>query len=476
MGYNGGGWPYGGVNMEFKSGTLDTSSHSRKMNFRCANAVVCDKNGDLLFYTNGIDIANSIDSPMVNGIGLNPSFYTSTYKDDGLLITQADLIIPVPGDTTKYYLFHQTDDDYATVTHTDCALYFYYSIIDMSLDSGRGAVTQKNVVLYNDSLACGFLTACKHANGRDWWVMTHLYNNTKYLKYLVTSHGIQGPFIQSIGTHRGVGLGQCVFSPDGNKFGYYSPIWQQPKTNHLDIFDFDRCTGKLSNTVTVAINDTASIGGVAFSPNSKVLYVSSVFYVYQFDLLAANIISSKTTVAVWDSTYSPSFPLATTFFLSQLAPDGNIYINCGNATLDIHVINNPDSLGLSCDVCQHCVHLPAFNAFTIANHPNYFLGPEAGSPCDTIVTIDDRPWTADNTFQAFPNPINSGNQITFTYPSTGEQCIITIYNIEGSEVSTYKLRQWSSIQHLKLPALPQGIYMAKLTADTESKSVKFVVE
>ena len=66
-------------------------------------------------------------------------------------------IIPKPMSDSLYYLFC------AGVTSIHG---FYYSIIDMSQDSGRGAVIQKNVPLMQHAklAQCG-MQACRHANG-----------------------------------------------------------------------------------------------------------------------------------------------------------------------------------------------------------------------------------------------------------------------------------------------------------------------
>jgi hypothetical protein len=40
----------------------------------------------------------------------------------------------------------------------------------MTLDNGLGAVVSKNNILFSDSLTMN-LFACRHANGRDWWLM-----------------------------------------------------------------------------------------------------------------------------------------------------------------------------------------------------------------------------------------------------------------------------------------------------------------
>src|ERR1700733_4206335 len=116
MGYNGGG---GGINMDFNAGVLNiTQQRSRIMNFDETNGVICDKNGNLLFSSNGIFIANAANDTMVNGNGLNPAYFTTSKDSDGLTLPQGNLIIPFPGDSMKYYLFHETCDDYG---HTYCS-------------------------------------------------------------------------------------------------------------------------------------------------------------------------------------------------------------------------------------------------------------------------------------------------------------------------------------------------------------------
>jgi len=467
--YSWGGPPYGGTNMDFIGSALNISYHPRIMNFATTNGVICDKNGNLLFSSNGIFVANAQNDTMLNGNGLNPAYYTSHYDSIGLGIPQANLIIPFPADTTKYYLFHETVDDYSI---SNCALKLYYSVINMTLDSGRGAVIQKNVVLLNDSLVPGRLSACKHANGRDWWIISHQYNTDLYYKYLITPSGIQGPYQQNIGAIRKFYWGQIVFSPDGNKFACYAPY-----CGGLDIFDFDRCTGDFNLKAHIDINDSATAGGAAFSPNSQVLYVSSESYVYQFDMNAANVDSSKTTVAVFDGFSHPS-GFYTSFYLSELAPDGKIYISCGDGTDYMHVINYPDSLGLSCNVCQHCIHLPAYNAFTIANHPNYFLGWENGSPCDSLPHVGITELAESNKIMVYPNPVTT-EDITFTYPSRSEASVIAVFSTEGKEVVSYGLPQWSSVQHVKLPKLAKGVYLARLltpNSKLQTPNIKFLVQ
>lgn len=469
MGYQSwAGPPYGGTNLDFTGGSLNLSYESRPIYFLATNSVICNTLGNLLFCSNGIYVANAQFDTMQNGNGLNPAFYTSQYDTLGLPIPQANLVIPFPDTSNKYYLFHATCDDYG---YSYATLFMYYSIIDMTLDSGKGAVIQKNEVLINDSLVDGRFTACKHANGRDWWVIAHQFHSDLYYKWLIAPSGIIGPYLQDIGESRDVNFGQCVFSRDGSHFAYYETFAD------LDIMDFDRCTGDFSNLVHVDFNDSAGRGGVAFSPNSDVLYVTSENYIYQFDMTAANVAASQLTVATYDGYNSPWPPLATLFYMAQLAPDGKIYIVCGNTTLDIHVINFPDSLGVGCDVCQHCIALPSYNANSVANHPNFFLGAEGGTICDSLPTTISNPNSlVFDQLKIFPSPAKGTVEVTFNYNILQEPGEISIYNIDGKRVTFYLLPVWSSIQKVKLPDLAGGIYMARLKSKDQTCSVKFVVE
>jgi hypothetical protein len=461
------GLPCGGTRIDFSSGSPDTSYEYRDMNFRDCNASIGDSLGRLLFYTNGVYIANNLGDTMSNGSGLNPSSYTTSWSPVGLRIPQGDVIIRVPGSAHLYYLFHETLEFTTTTFHTFQLL---YSLVDMSLDNSNGVVIQKNIAILQDTLVTGGITACKHANGRDWWLITHQFNTSVWYTMLVTPYGIQGPYSQNIGSVMTENyLNQTSFSPDGSKFACYQAI------SDLDIYDFDRCSGLLSNNVHIDFTDTSS-GGLAFSANSKMLYVSAEFYVYQFDLTSANVANSLDTVGILDNFSDPAPPFYTTFYLSQLAPDGKIYINTGNSTRYLHIINKPDSLGVACDLQQHSLRLPTFNGFTIPNHPNYFLGALGGTICDSLPTIVSTLQSSKDDFKLFPNPARSTEEIMLTYRTLQEPASISIFNTNGEEIIKYHLPQWSSMQRFRLPEISAGVYLARLTSKTREENLKFVVE
>ncbi|NNC85228.1 MAG: T9SS type A sorting domain-containing protein [Bacteroidia bacterium] len=455
--------PWGNGKIDFFTGSATVTNFPIEMEFDQAHANISDSAGNMLFYTNGYYIANANNDTMVNGTGINPSVYTSI-NPDGLNLNQPNLIIPMPGDNHKYYFIHCTRDN----INISVTKFIYASIIDISLNGNLGEVISKNQIILSDDLNKAKLSAVKHGNGRDWWVLCHKMNTNLFYKFLITPSGINNPATQAIGINRPEDTGQTWFSPDGSKFAYY---WFQ---HGLEIFDFDRCTGLFSNPVHINVDPLAG-SGVAFSPNGNVLYASATDELYQFDLTAANIAASKTVVAVWDSFLYTlgSVSLPTWFELMALAPDGKIYITTGNGTQQMHIIDQPDILGTACNVMQHALQIPTLYANTLPNHPNYHLGPLVGSVCDTVYTGIPPPEER-LTLKLYPNPNNGTFQITYT--PVPENLKLQVFNILGKEVHAQLLPQWSQLQYINVGKLPAGVYMATITSSASKKSVKFIVE
>jgi hypothetical protein len=463
---------WGGTDLEFQTGVLNVDTHSRPISFSLTNANISDSLGNMLFYSNGVAIANSTDSLMQNGNGLNPSNYNNDPITQyyGVHLMKANIIIPVPDDNQRYYLFHHTVDNSAWYL----PFTLYYTVINMTLENGLGAVESKNNILLNGQFCLQGFNSIKHANGRDWWLLQHNDTSNTYLKFLITPFGIDGPFIQKIGKNYDnttAGRGHANFNLQGTKFAWYDT------EGDLDILDFDRCSGMFSNLVHDSIADTAGVGGCAFSPNGQVLYVSSDRYLYQYDLTAANIPASRTTVGVWDGTYSPSPPFAATFYQMQNAPDGKIYIGCGNSTFTLHVINYPDSLGMGCDVCQHCVALPTYHGLGLPNHPNYFLGADTTSlVCDSLHVGLPKSAVKENAVKVFPNPAIANSTVHLQYATLQENALLQLIDINGKVVQQQWLPAWSQMQNIKLNNLSSGIYLLKISNTGYKGTAKVIVQ
>jgi PKD domain-containing protein/type IX secretion system substrate protein len=378
--------------LDFHSDPPIAYEQERPMNLDVTVASICDSTGNLLFYTNGAWIANFTHEMMENGDSLNPGQITWNNYNSGLRALQSAIALPLPSNPGKFFLFHlKLDyDDVVTLARNT----FYYSFIDMNENNGLGKVIQKNQELLTDE-RLGTLSAVKHANGRDWWVVVSDAFHYKYKKFLLSPIGASYVEEQDFGPTPERVHGSLSFSNDGTKMAQY-----EVPLDNVVIYDFDRCTGEISNPVEVSLPDVELGAGQAFSPNGRFFYVASSTFILQLDLWAPDIGASLDTVAVYDGFTDPSTGgLSTTFFAMQNGPDGRIYFNTNNGTMYLHYIQYPNKKGDSCQVVQHGVKLPFFNIFTSPHFPNYRLGPLDGSPCDTL-GLDNHPlagfrWEAD---------------------------------------------------------------------------------
>ena len=467
MGYQSyNGRPLGGTDINFSQGFPDTNYVNREMEFFRTCAVISDSVGNLLFYTNGFYVANATHDTMMNGSGLNPGTFTSQWPD-GLGIAQADIILPDPANNNQYYLFHETCQFVGPFGWQVKDL--FCSKIDMTLNGGLGAVTTKNQVVINDTLINGEVTAVKHANGRDWWVVSHRWNSDLYYKLLVTPLGISLADTQHIGVINGIGSsGQVVFSRSGTKFA---------RSNNevgLEILDFDRCSGLFSNAIHILINDTGVARGIAFSEDGRYLYVSSTKYVYQYDMYVANVDSSKITVATYDGFYDSIPVLRSYFYLAQLAPDNKIYINTSNSTRYLHTIHFPDSAGLSCNVQQHDLQLPSYNASTMPNLPYYRLGALTGSICDSLSPVHFlEPEVM--SINIFPNPARSLQYVQCKGFKNLNKIQFSIYNTLGQHLQIPFSILKDEYYEINVSKLPAGVYFIELLSDQE-KVVKRIIK
>lgn len=345
--------------------------------------------------------------------------------------TSGPIILPYPSDTAKYILFHL---NYPPIQ-------LYYSIVMFDSVNQLGHVTQKNILLVTNDTLTEKIAAVKHANGRDWWLVEHSYSSDKFIKFLVTPAGISGPFNQNIGSVFGYddSVGEITFSRNGDKLVYAT------YGGKIDLYDFDRCSGILSNWKKVGpivplANDV--FYGCEISASGKYLYVTSIITgscrLFQYDLTSTYIPSSKTLV------YTNNRD-SVMFGQLQLAPDNKIYMANAfdpgfpfNTTYDslnmyIGVINNPDSAGLQCNFAPYSVYLGGHRSFFgLPNMLNYNLGSLTGSPCDTLTGVNTLN-TNTTQLNLCPNPATNHVNITYQF-KTNEQALFTLYNSMGQEV------------------------------------------
>jgi hypothetical protein len=369
---------------------------ARPMKFNRTCGVISHQNGELYCYSNGMNIDDSNHKVISGADTINYGdfwelwrvWYGNNKRNFGFTITQGILFLPWPGKADSIFYATIFFDD----TFQDINL-GKYGIISKSSNNNKG-----KLLLKDQSFHTGFvknpMQAVKHANGRDWWITLIDQNNVDYYIYLLDVDGINLVKKQKVGQfNKGLSLGNVYFSSDGQKMVSIDALYWDRSTV-ISIFDFDRCSGTLSNGVFDKIPTyEGGIGiGAIFSPDGRYLYANNDYQLYQYDMSSDDIIASKILLDTFDGFQSYPDPdlYITTLGHWAYGPDGKLYnVSGAGSAHHMHVMHYPNEGGKASKFQQHGLKI-ANNAWTIPNFPNFRLGPLDGSPCDTL-GLDNHP-------------------------------------------------------------------------------------
>ncbi len=411
---------------------------------------ICNEVGDLLFYSGGCNIIDSEHELMINGDSINSEYAFIDFCNEGdYPFPQSNLILPYPLSDSLYYYFNL---DINILDNTFPApLNLLYHIIDISKNNGKGEVILKNATAISDSLSRGYLQAVRHSNNIDWWIVAPKLKSNCYYITLFTSSGLEEPVLQCIGEEWSFsdGGGQAVFSPDRTKYARIEA------GNGWYLFDFDNENGILSNEIQLSNSEIENyFRGVAFSPNSRFLYVTGRLDLFQFDLESTNIKNSKLLVGQLDPSNVPSG--AGSLSLQQLAPDNRIYISSPGSHKYLSIVENPNCLGVHCDFKPWAIELPAKNYGGIPNMP-HFGNVVNNTPCDTMVSNNNEVRIL-NKIWAYPNP--SSGSFFINSETAMSNVNLKIYSLQG--VLLYKdFIKYFDKEQLFFDSMP-GTYILKI--------------
>jgi len=341
-------------------------------------SVMSDVNGELLFYSDGVSVYNKEHNVMSNGSGLG-GFSSST---------QSVLIVPRPT-TNKFYVF--------TTNYDGATNGFKVSTVNMDLDGGLGQVEAKNLTLISTPVT-EKVTATKHINGEDYWVITHTSGDSKYYSFKVTSSGVEKAVISDTGVTHNTLRGYMKTSIDGSKI--VSAIYDE---DIIEILDFDTSGGTMSNPLTISgMTFIAGPYGVEFSSDSSKLYITdgANTKIYQLDLSydnANDMVENMIEVADISGSSLGSI---------QMAPDEKIYVADKDQNY-LHVIHNPDGLGYNCNF--------EVSGFTLYSATTSQWG-LPNCVTDTILSCDRYVYITDDLFEIynFDLQINNNNNVIET--------------------------------------------------------------
>ena len=365
---NGNNWQIGNyINLNF-SGSQPVVNSSIAISYTGCTSSISDNLGNILLYSNGQAIYNNSHTIIANGSGL--------HADAG---NQSSILLKRPNNSTQYYLFH--------VKTGSLNPGLYYSTIDMALSAGSGSVISKNVLISNLG-HLPYLTAGKHCNGSDYWLVNAGKSNNlaSIFAFSITSSGISNaPATTTLPAQVGgnnynyFNLGCLKLSPNSRKIGstFINPslnCCSSSNPNEILLGDFDNQTGLVSN-YTVMITPGCSSGSMAYTPyglefssSSRYAYSSYCGYLCQWDLCSVNS-STPSFIAV---TETNSISINNHGSL-QLAPDYKIYLTRpGTSTLAC--IGSPNSFSNNCGYSLNAITLGTYSAqYGLPNFPGFLF-------------------------------------------------------------------------------------------------------
>jgi hypothetical protein len=434
-------WYFGNYcGIDFNSGTPSALTNGALIQGEGC-ATVCDDEGSLNFYTNGQTIWNRNHEIMPNGNDLMGS----------ISATQSALIVKKPYSKDLYYVF--------TVDALENQLQngLRYSVVDMNLDNTNGDVNdQKNILL--DVPVCEKITAVRHQNQYDVWLIAHRWESDEFLVYLIDSNGVHDPIVQAIGSvHEGGYSSESSYNGWTNSIGYMKASINGQRiacaihrANIIELYSFRDTDGQISDYFCSPA-EFPDAYGVEFSPDGSKLYVTQTITsrLCQFDLNTDNLMQDYVEIAT--PNYQPS--------ALQLGPEGKVYVSELNNSY-LSVINEPDSSGLACNYISNGVHLAGRTCRRGLPSLFYYKGFQ-------FVDKDEIEYK-NQLASIYPNPINNISTIQLKGCNEAE---IEIYN--SSNQSIYK--DYISVkENNSIPALNQGMYFVKISTPNRNEIHKII--
>ena len=486
--YNSENWTFGdSCGVKFSAIGID-SFYTSSVTSRGTCFTVSDSLGELLFYGSSARknlwltgygavgvIHNKNHQIMQNGDSLKSSNWYRELQ-----------CIPNPGHPGQFILFQ------AGIT-TQINPGLRYSIIDLNLNNGLGALTQKNVLLDSNPIADGMI-CIQHGNGRDWWIIYKIWaqasNHNEVRRILIDDNGFSQITTQNIGVMHNAGFYRYTLNPNIDE------IIGLSQAGILEKFDLDRCTGLLSNAVTIRNNPPPAtldpheaFWEGDYSSSGQYFYVATgglatdTNFLYQFDLVSSNIWNDK--VVIDTITHPPGSASAI-----RRAPDGRIYraiawndgmnyhypypdttFNLYNTHLS--VINFPDSAGAACDYQPFSVYLPNCRTYLgLPANVDFNKGRLTGSICDTIGTvsvIEPDQWKG---LSIYPNPCY--NKLGFNLPVGITLSEIRIQDVSGRLLNEFHYSPDDFIREINVEKLNPGVYVISFISASQSYSLRFV--
>jgi PKD repeat protein len=370
------------------------------MDFTGTNISHSDKEGNLIMYSNGMGI-NGSDHNTIKGVdtiaygSFWENYNLKNYFPDGsdwalgLRINQGILILSSPDN--RYFLVYYPKHEFIYINGTEIleTSGLLEAKIEIDINGFPGNVLYKDKIIQNGTFKRN-LTAVRHGNGRDWWVIQEDLDHKGFYMYILDENGIKPSHFCDLPKNQELKVyGQSgSFSPDGQYYVTTEVEINTVSAMYVTVYSFDRCSGTFVKIIEHFNLPTETFGSAIYSPDGNFFYVSHGNFIHQYSMDTDNIFLSGRMIAEYDGSifkYTENdTPTRLRFSKMTMGPDGKIYIEAPGNARSMHTIEYPDEYGEDATVIQNSIKLETQNFNSLPSFPNFRMGPLDGSPCDTL--------------------------------------------------------------------------------------------
>lgn len=430
-------WYFGGYSgLNFNNGQMSIQYDS-SMTTPAGCSSISDKDGNLMFYTNGETVWNKNHEIMENGDGLNAEITNN----------QSSIIIPDPIDDNIYFILT------TRISEGDGGI--FYSKAEFSSENPLGVITDKNIVLTTSSterITAVYSPETNSVKAVGLGKINGFSDETTYNTLYVLNIGTYGTFTTSnvslvntifLDETYSSTLGVIKFSPNGEVLAIGDVVELISKVN---IYNFDI----LSNSVIYQESFNAGyiltpipVEGLEFSPDSEIIYFSgnygSTAYLHKYIINTSAAFNEKILIATSQNQKFGALQLASNskIYMASYTDDAPHYFD------KLSVINTPENID---DIGLQINSITFAGSYSTKGLPNfvtsYFKNRIiAKDDCfynaidfslDAYATIDSVLWEfGDGTTSTSLNP-------THQYSQSGTYTVRAVISVNNTDIELFK--------------------------------------
>ena len=422
-------WYFGGYSsLNFNNGQMSIQ-YGSSMTTPAGCSSISDKDGNLMFYTNGETVWNKNHEIMENGDGLNAEITNN----------QSSIIIPDPIDDNIYFILT------TRISEGDGGI--FYSKAEFSSENPLGVITDKNIVLTTSSterITAVYSPETNSVKAVGLGKINGFSDNPNFDTLFIINVGPVTSFANSYASVVNTiiidetfdsTLGPIKFSPNGQLLAIGNP-------GKIHVYDVDILTNSVSFRETFNTGGLGSlipVEGLEFSPDSEIIYFSGGGALKKYII--------NTTEAFNEAIFIASAP-DHKFGTLQLASNSKIYMasytdGAPHYFDKLSVINTPENID---DIGLQINSITFAGSYSTKGLPNfvtsYFKNRIiAKDDCfynaidfslDAYATIDSVVWEfGDGTTSTSLNP-------THQYSQSGTYTVRAVISVNNTDIELFK--------------------------------------